>query len=609
MGHTIRTSLASRRPISLALLLALLPIASPPRAAFAMAAKQPPPQRILLESLGFQGISTRYLLSGATMLTLDYVDNQHLLVTFGVPRLMRRLPGDPPEDEDRVVDAVLLELPSGRELARTEWRFHDVGQYLWNLGNGRFLLRQRTTLTTFAPLAQLAAGKSFEQSPLLHFDRRIDSILLSADHQLLTVETSDPNQPAQELAAIPPPQTQPQPQPQYLPQPVPGAPGLVRRPVVTAAPPPPPPAAVQVEQRSSDIQVVFIRLLGVDSPTSPIVASRAGGLHVDKDVAIPMTSEGYLRAHDPNRISVQFEFNTFAGKATDLGPFETSCLPSPTFVSPSEFIAFGCRGSDDQLTLAGFNLRGDLMWQTNLNDLQAFPAIVSSIPAGRFALSRTVTLSHIFPGEIPSTSQIAFQEVRVLQMYNGKQLLRVFTSPVQRAGQNFALSPDGMALAVIHDPVDPRAPVDERQPSIEIYQLPPLSPADQQQVKAEAALAPPPSTGPVRFATTEVKTVVAAAKSGATSEPETSPQAGQVPDSTAIPHTADGSDPSAPSALRPTYGDIPPPPNRKPPTLYTEPGEEPPSSATKPDPEAPPPLTSTPDQQSAPRKPNPPNPN
>ncbi len=600
-GQMIRTSLAARRSLGIALLLALL------LPALGHAAKQPAPQRILLGPLGFQGISTRYLLSGASMLTLDYVDDQHLLVTFGVPRLMKRLPGDPREDEDRVVDAVLLELPSGRELARTEWRFHDIGQYLWNLGNGRFLLRQRTTLTTFAPLAQLAVGKSFEQSPLLRFDRRIDTILLSADHQLLTVETSDPNNPEQELAPIPPPA------PQNQPQPVPGGPGLVRRPASPSAAAAPPQAPVQVQHRANDIQIAFLRLLGGDSPTSTLIAGRAGGLYLDKNVVIPMTAEGYLRIHDANSVGVQLEFTTFAGKVTDLGPFDTSCLPSPTFVSRSEFVAFGCRGTDDQLALAGFNLRGDLMWQLNFNDLQAFPAIVSAIPAGRLALSRTVTTSHIFPGEIPSTSQVSFQEVRVLQMYNGRQLLRVFTSPVQRAGQNFALSPDGLSLAVIHDPIDPRAPADEHQPSIEIYRLPPLSPADEQQVKAEAALAPPPSQGPVRFASTEVKTVVADAKSGSASAPQTSPQtnsqSGQVPDSTGIPHSADGSDLSAPAALRPTYGDIPPPPNRKPPTLYTEPGDDPANSAGKPDSEAPPPLSSTPDQQSDPQKPSPPRPN
>ena len=43
------------------------------------------------------------------------------------------------------------------------------------------------------------------------------------------------------------------------------------------------------------------------------------------------------------------------------------------------------------------------------------------------------------------------QSVVVYQTESGKQLLHVDCSPIARAGQNFALSPDGMSLAVIRD--------------------------------------------------------------------------------------------------------------------------------------------------------------
>ena len=72
------------------------------------------------------------------MLTLHYLDNRHLLFTFGVHRLMERIANDPPDDQDRMVEAVLVEVPSGQVLARTDWRFHDNGQYLWTLATGGF---------------------------------------------------------------------------------------------------------------------------------------------------------------------------------------------------------------------------------------------------------------------------------------------------------------------------------------------------------------------------------------------------------------------------------------------------------------------------------------
>ena len=78
-----------------------------------------PPLRIPLENFGFQPLSPQFLLNGSSMLTLNYVDDKHLLLTFVTHRLIPRLPDEPADDQDRMVDAILLELPSAKVLART----------------------------------------------------------------------------------------------------------------------------------------------------------------------------------------------------------------------------------------------------------------------------------------------------------------------------------------------------------------------------------------------------------------------------------------------------------------------------------------------------------
>src|SRR5215471_5183457 len=83
-----------------------------------------PAVSIPLGPLGYQAASTEFMLAGSSMLTVHFVDEQHLLLTYNVKRLLKRLPDCPPEDQDRTIAAVLLELPSGKELARTEWRLH-----------------------------------------------------------------------------------------------------------------------------------------------------------------------------------------------------------------------------------------------------------------------------------------------------------------------------------------------------------------------------------------------------------------------------------------------------------------------------------------------------
>ena len=484
-------------------------------------AKGPEPSlRIPLQRLGFNTISNRYLLEGATMLTVNYVDKDHLLVTFGVSRLMKRLQDCPPEDEDRLVKAVLLELPSAKVLAETEWRFHDLGQYLWDLGGGTFMLRQREVLTTFTPLDGLSRGQTFELHPFLKFDRRIEAILVSASHDLLSIETVKKKPPKTEASPVLAANTSAQTSASSAPR------GLVlhRR----DQQPDPDKQATQETPDPAPVEINLVRLVHrpselTSSAPERIYAIKAGKVLAKTAVYLPLTTEGFLETKGATKDGVLFDFLTFTGKQIELGDFATSCTPKPSFVSPSEFVAFGCRGSDDSLDMAGFNLRGDLIWQMNFSDIHAYPSIVAAIPAGRFALSRTLTISAIFGSETPSMSQFTGQEVRVVQMYNGKQLLRVMTSPIQRAGQNFAISPDGMALAVIHDnaAVKNADSISEalHDPAIEIYNLPPLSAKDQKEIAAEAALAPEPANARMRFSLDEIKASLAT-KPGAANDEE-----------------------------------------------------------------------------------------
>ena len=151
-----------------------------------------PVSRIELESMGYQGLQQDFLVAGSPMLTVNFVDAKHLLVTFEVHRLMKREAGAPSDDQDRTVKACLVEVASGKVLASTEWRLHDRSQYLWSLGDGNFLLRIRDHLSLIAPMAA-APTDAFLETQFLSSDRRIVAVLVSADHDLLTVESvNDP---------------------------------------------------------------------------------------------------------------------------------------------------------------------------------------------------------------------------------------------------------------------------------------------------------------------------------------------------------------------------------------------------------------------------------
>src|SRR5260370_12887336 len=95
--------------------LACLLLAAPP----VFPAKPEPPLRIPLENFGFQPLSSQFLLNGSSMLTLHYVDDRHLLLTFVVHRLIPRLPDEPEDHQHRPVQPFLLYIPTSHTPAPT----------------------------------------------------------------------------------------------------------------------------------------------------------------------------------------------------------------------------------------------------------------------------------------------------------------------------------------------------------------------------------------------------------------------------------------------------------------------------------------------------------
>lgn len=528
---------ATSRPRQLARLALLVLLTVVPLSARA----SNPAVRIPLDSLGFEPQSPQFLAAGGSMLTVDYVDTTHLLVTFGVHRLMERIPTDPPDDEDRIVEAVLVELPAGRVLARTDWRFHDHGQYLWNLGHGRFLLRTRNTLTTFAPLANLASGQPFRQRDFLKTDRQIGVVLLAPESDLMIVESAERTPP---VPAPPAPLFGPTPKP--APQPI-GRPG-----------------------DPDPVTLSFYRL-SIPQTGDAVDATLAGIARASHFGDLAAMGVGHIAVVDEGRQQWGFDFHPYRGEVKELAPLASTCEPTPRFVSSSEFVAFGCHTGDSPQIIGGFNLRGDEMWEQNLSGDYVGLSMAFAPESGRFALSRVMgdTSADSLQG---SAAGLTGQNVVVFQTESGKQILHVDCSPVVRAGQNFALSPDGMGLAVVRDN------------SVEVYPLPPLSRKDQSDLKEARAMVPQETSAPVEFAgpsptpaSTPSAPPEAAGTQTAAPATQSMTQQGMAQASPAPSTSSNTPQPPRPAATT-VVGDAPPNQPRKRPTLYTLPGETPPGN-------------------------------
>ncbi len=105
-----------------------------------------PTRQFDLSRLGFQQLSEMARRSGASNLSLDFLDRDHVLFTFNPKKLFTRHPDCPTTHDDRIIHAAILEISSGTVLKETEWYVHDSRRYLWTLGTGKILLRKLNSL-------------------------------------------------------------------------------------------------------------------------------------------------------------------------------------------------------------------------------------------------------------------------------------------------------------------------------------------------------------------------------------------------------------------------------------------------------------------------------
>jgi hypothetical protein len=299
-----------------------------------------------------------------------------------------------------------------------------------------------------------------------------------------------------------------------------------------------------------------------------------------------MTTAGFLDVFPGSAGTWLFNFDEHAGKVNELLSFNTSCNPQTQFVSHSEFVVLGCRGADDKLDMFGFNLKGDEMWEQDFSDNHINPTFAYAPAAGRFALERTLVSVQT---DLTAPAPADVEEVRVYQTYNGKLLFRLDCTPVQRAGQNYDLSPDGLQAAVVREEGTHYQATKEHgaytqvETGVEIYALPPLSKDDRAAVEKAQTLAPADTGARIDLSLARISAANSAQaaphgpqrtgtaggpSSIAPVEDEAQQTATGMPD---VDTPAQTGAANAPATV--VMGDPPPDAPRKPPTLYN-PGEK-----------------------------------
>ncbi|HEY2471095.1 MAG TPA: hypothetical protein VGI45_25090 [Terracidiphilus sp.] len=355
-----------------------------------------------VEPLGFFAPGAIYEGQRESLVSLDFIDEDHLLFTFHAPGLIRR-EGNPAADNERQIRAVVLELPAGTVTAEALWALHDRGRYLWMLNEGRFLLRDGQDLRI--------GDSSLELKPSLHFQG-----------PLLWLEMN----PAQDLVATDSRESAgAKPQPGSVPSPA------------TAS------AWVTTDDTQQTGQPdIILRIIRFDTGQVMLVSRTRSTVH------LPINSEGYVETLRGKGREWVLNLSYFKGGNRIIGKLDSTCAPSVEFVSDPEVLVTTCN-PDNSRWMVAMSTDGKRLWNAAKPPTQIWPRLIMS-PNGLRVARETLTVTH----PVDTYSPLSFDDVRgqLIEVYDaisGKVDLTAPASPILDGGGNVAISPSARRVAVL----------------------------------------------------------------------------------------------------------------------------------------------------------------
>jgi hypothetical protein len=298
-----------------------------------------------------------------------------------------------------MIHAVVLDLSNGTVSASAEWRMRDRSRYLWSVGDGKFLVRQRNTYSLTD--ASLKLHKYVEVStPVLETEVSPTGRILVIEHQYERHTTDQHSKLAAQAE-------------QY------------------GEPPP-----------AEDTQITLL-----DVASKDVLAA----LRTPSPVAVPITSTGYLGVARDQGDSFIVRFVPFQGEVLSLGKVSSTCTPHENFLSENALIIESCGPKSPDIFLDAWSTDGKKLWSGHREGHLVWPIFASSRAGNRFAVSLLRVSKFVDLTDSLIDEDVKEQVVQVFDTATGALLMTTTASPILAGGQNFALSDDGDRLAVLHD--------------------------------------------------------------------------------------------------------------------------------------------------------------
>ncbi len=380
----------------------------------------PPAFTIPVDPLGFTAPGPIYMGQRNTMVSLDFLDENRLLLTFRIPGLLRRDPTNNAETDERLIRAVVLDLPQGTVEAEATWTVHDRVRYLWPLKDGHFLLRDRNNL--FESDATLAL------KPYLDFPGSLLWLELDPEQHFLVTNSREP-------AAKP---TKPQ-------APEDGSSTAAWKPGEGSSPSNASATITSDQDSPADGSQpdLVVRILRRDSGEVMLVSRVRAAVH------LPINSIGYLENLRSRGTEWILNLSYYTGGSKMLGRVASNCEPDDQFLSEQEILATTC-GPSGESGLVAVSTSGRTLWETKAPPTEVWPQLAVAANGSRLAWETLDTTHSIYTYAPMDAGDVKEQSVTVFDAANGDIVLVSPVSPILDAGGNVAISPSGRRVALLN---------------------------------------------------------------------------------------------------------------------------------------------------------------
>ena len=379
-------------------------------------ASQSPAFSIPVEPLGFFAPGAIYQGQRDSLVSLDFLDEDHLLFTFHAPGLITRQ-GNPAASNERQIRAVVLVLPGGAVASEALWAVHDRDRYLWMLNDGHFLLRDRGDLKL--------GSSTLELTPLFHFRGPLLWLEVNPSQDLLVTNSREPVD-------------------------VKPKPGDVSSPPTASAQmtvdgdtssSPGKDGSTSGEQANASPDVV-LRILRRETGKVMLMSRTRRTVH------LPINSDGWVEILRGKGHEWILNLNYFRGGSRIIGKIDSMCAPSVEFVSNPELLVTTCN-PDESRWMVALSTDGKRLWNASKPGTQIWPRLIMA-PNGLRLARETLLATHTVNVMSPlSFDDVKAQWVEVYDASSGKVELTAPANPILDGGGNVAISPSARRVAIL----------------------------------------------------------------------------------------------------------------------------------------------------------------